>query len=444
MVDLSLMDARLHDALFGMEPLSSRELQQRIGCTQATISRLIAAAGDRIVRLGRGRSTRYGLSTDVFGLRQRVPIFSISGEGDAEELAMLRTLSSGQYLVDGGKHLPFWLLGQRGNGLYDALPYFLYDLRPQGFIGRQTARHLSRVSDVPDDPRRWNDEHLGKYLLTYGHDVPGNLVFGATRAAQARDGAVAVVEDHTVAYLELAHQALHDDHLPGSSAGGEQPKFLCYRLDTGHVVVKFSAAGDGPEAKRWKDLLRAEHHALCVLRQWSIPAAPSAIYDMADRVFLELRRFDRVGQRGRLPALSLGMVDAEFTGIGHDWSRMAQALARNRLLDAESERHLIWAHTFGQWIGNNDMHPGNICLGPTQKAFRLLPIFDMLPMGFAPVRGELPNATVRAPLRTRANQPIWDSAQRAAADYWTRLGDDAALSHSFRALAKAQRRTCLA
>jgi hypothetical protein len=44
--------------------------------------------------------------------------------------------------------------------------------------------------------------------------------------------------------------------IPGSSAGGEQPKFTAYCGErSAHVIVKFSPLGDDAVARRWRDIL---------------------------------------------------------------------------------------------------------------------------------------------------------------------------------------------
>src|SRR5204863_1704594 len=93
----------------------------------------------------------------------------------------------------------------------------------------------------------------------------------------------------------------------GSSAGGEQAKFLA-RVDDRHVLVKFSPPRGTPFGERWHDLLHAEHLALAVLRRHGVPTAATAIVETAQRTHLESTRFDRVGARGRRHAVALDAV----------------------------------------------------------------------------------------------------------------------------------------
>jgi hypothetical protein len=225
------------------------------------------------------------------------------------------------------------------------------------------------------------------------------------------------------------------DEVPGSSAAGEQPKFAVYHREAGHVVVKFSPATESADAQRWRDLLRAEHRALTLLRSLGVPAVESALYAIEGRVYLESRRFDRVGERGRLASISMTMVDAEFTGQGADWRRVSGALRGAGLLDPGSHHHASWLRAFGDWIGNSDMHLGNLSLRPSAAGFSLLPAYDMLPMSLAPGRGELPEVHLRPPVRAGESDEVWALAGEAAATYWLALADDAELSEGFRRIA---------
>jgi serine/threonine protein kinase HipA of HipAB toxin-antitoxin module len=248
-----------------------------------------------------------------------------------------------------------------------------------------------------------------------------------------------VVEDRAAEYPQLARRALGDEPV-GSSAAGEQPKFAVCQQDAGHVIVKFSPAADTADARRWKDLLRAEHHALALLREHDIPAAKTDLRLCGGRVFLESRRFDRCGARGRRPALSLDAVDVEFVGEGRSWTRVANKLRQRGLLDASSFEQIAWSQLFGAWIGNTDMHLGNISLSPTRDGFRLLPLYDMVPMAFAPVRGELLEIELEPPIRTALNEAFWAPAGDAATAYWHRLAEDAQLSDELRATALSHAR----
>lgn len=113
--------------------------------------------------------------------------------------------------------MPSALLGERKNGLYSNLPYFLFDLAPQGFLGRQISEEMALQSDAfPSDPRNWTEEHIGRYLMSNGDDLPGNFKFGEQAHLRVRRKPIAVTMDD---YPGLAENVMNGIN-PGSSAGG--------------------------------------------------------------------------------------------------------------------------------------------------------------------------------------------------------------------------------
>lgn len=423
----------LLEALGDSRPRTSVELQAELGVSQAAVSRLMSKAGTRVLRLGAGRSTRYTLAVDVFGVQANASVFEIGETGIVQEFGSLRQTATGAYIV-AGDNLPFWALGTHGKGVFGGLPYFLADLRPAGFLGRLTARRLAPGFAAPDDPRAWTAVQVGQYLLRSGTDLPGNLVLGE-RAAEAANRTVhSIVRDRESRYPELVQRNL-DEEPPGSSAAGEQPKFLAYVEGPEHVIVKYSEPDDTAGGRRWADLLTAECHAHKIFAEHSLPAVAADIYRFNNRTYLETHRFDRLGKRGRSPAFSLGAVDAEFVGEGSDWSRIAAGLLRASLLKQESHDQIVWLDTFGRWIGNSDRHPGNLSLRPEDDSFALLPVYDMLPMRLSRTSEPLESIELAPPIRTHRNEAAWEASGLAAMTYWEQLGDDEAMSDEFRTFA---------
>jgi hypothetical protein len=427
---MAITEAQLVQALERLGVAYSLDLQNDLGASQATVSRLLKAAGRRIYRLGKGRNTRYSLLHSLFKVQ---PLYRIDPAGVPEQLAEIAPLVHGRYAVQAGRPQA-WLTGLNGTGLFDDLPYFLDDLRPQGFLGRQIARQLG--APWPADPRRWTATQVLTYLMDYGGDLPGDLVLGNRALASATRPPQETSVD---AYPSLAEQVLSGP-VPGSSAGGEQPKFTAFG-PAGHVLVKFSPRGSGAEATRWRDILIAEHHAGQVLREAGLEAADSRLYDLDGRMFLEVTRFDREGALGRHPMISLAGIDAEFSGEGHDWVATLQQLVQTKLVNMADLQTARQAQLFGQWIGNTDMHLGNLSFRPEANGFRLLPLYDMAPMRWAPVRGELPrDLALTPPVRDPDNEEPWFKSGTLAMAYWHRLSEEELVSSAFRHIADRIRR----
>jgi hypothetical protein len=64
------------------------------------------------------------------------------------------------------------------DGWWDGLPYPLYDMSPQGYMGRQLARAEHRQLGVSPNPQEWGDDDIAWVLSRSGSDVSGNQILG--------------------------------------------------------------------------------------------------------------------------------------------------------------------------------------------------------------------------------------------------------------------------
>jgi len=71
---------------------------------------------------------------------------------------------------------------------------------------------------------------------------------------------------------------------------------------------------------------------------FGIPAANTNIIETLDYWFLESERFDRVGVRGRIAAMSLAAIHHH---LADPWARAAVALKEVGRLNAEDARRLV-------------------------------------------------------------------------------------------------------
>lgn len=310
----------------------------------------------------------------------------------------------------------------------DGLPWWLSDMRPQGYLGRAYAARHSAELGLPERLTDWTDTHALRALLVQGHDVVGNLLPGDI----ARDRFLAASvpdpiteEQKAEEYARLALEAARGE-MPGSSAGGEQPKFTAFAVTpdgSRHVIVKFSEREEGPVSERWRDLLLAEHFALDTLSQAGIPAARTRVLDSDGQRFLEVERFDRIGGLGRCALVSLAALEAEFVGVGAgDWPTIARRLAADGQIrpQAADGAALLWA--FGTLIGNSDMHNGNLSfVSEHGRPYDIAPAYDMTPMVFAPSRaGGLPDVIAEASIRASVANETWRRAEELARAFLAR------------------------
>ncbi|MGZ8319498.1 MAG: HipA domain-containing protein [Telluria sp.] len=126
---------------------------------------------------------------------------------------------------------------------------------------------------------------------------------------------------------------------------------------------------------------------------------------------------------------------------GSDWSAVAARLLAKGLIDAATAQAILLQWHFGRLIANTDMHEGNLAFRPAADGMlALAPAYDMLPMGYAPIRGvELPQHRFNPALPLPVHRSGWMLAAGAALSFWQRAADDVRISGEFRAICAANR-----
>ena len=411
---------------------TSAALQVATGASQPTVSRALAPliAAGTVRALGSARARVYLLPRDVEGAGREIPIMRVDADGVVTPFGRMVPLAGGGFWVEEADGV-----SQRHAGL----PWFLDDMRPQGFMGR-TFAHAHPELQLATDLRHWSDDDALKALVMFGDDLPGNLIVGEPafqrfHTLPQRASRVQSFED----YPALATMAMQGT-LPGSSAGGEQPKF-CTITDGRAVLVKFSPEGDSPVNQRFRDLLVCEHLALRTLADAGLPAADTQIFSASGRTFLESQRFDRT-PAGRIGMVSLQVYDSEYVGKADNWAATAGRMAESRLLTRTDADKLRLLDAFGQLIANTDRHYGNISLLLHEDDWHLSPTYDMLPMLYAPLNGELVERDfTERPLRpSAATLPVWPRAMSLAIAFWKKAAAHERISAGFRAIAATNAR----
>ncbi|EIG0758684.1 transcriptional regulator, partial [Salmonella enterica subsp. enterica serovar Bovismorbificans] len=249
-------------------PSSAAELRSSLAVSQATFSRLVSAHQD-VIQFGKARATRYALVRPVRGVAA-FPLWQVNAQGQAAKFGVLYPCwPQGSCLValDTGE----WQW-------FDSLPWYLTDLRPQGFLGRAWGRTVAGYAHLPDDIRLWQEDEVLYALRAYQGENAGGWIVGEEnyqRWVTAPDATAITQSEKLNRYQQLAEDALAGEVI-GSSAGGEQPKFACFaetRWGNQNVLVKFSARARNTVSERWSDLLIAESIALAVLSAASINAS---------------------------------------------------------------------------------------------------------------------------------------------------------------------------
>ena len=396
------------------EPRSAQELASALSISQPTLSRTIQALPGVLTsfRVSGDRTPKYAtLRKLAGGLNPRQIVYRISDTGSYEEFAKVEFLSGGATLERGPSK----------TALYGGLPPYVAFSSPTGFLGRQVAR-AAAASDkhFPESLKDWSDDHRVAYLFARGLNLPGNLVYGDVclqREMDFRKTPAMPAAEKLAHYVAVANQL--KDSAYGSSAGGEQPKFLSLTEDSGHVIVKFAKKGT-----RMADLLPLEHLALRSLEEVGVPAAKTQLAMSTGYVFLEVKRFDRSGRHGRVGMLSGGSIDDEFFGVRDTWSEFAARCEQAGYISAEDARHIDVMAAFSELIGNGDRHFDNISvlLREDGEYKGVAPAYDILPMRYAPIGGGVdPDLVpINPKLGTIGARPeVWTRAADAANRFWT-------------------------
>jgi hypothetical protein len=345
----------------------------------------------------------------------RFPLFGVTEDGTARSAGELITLVARQTV---------WMpAGTMSSGL----PIALADARPSGFLGRHFAAIHADLR-LPARLADWSDHHTLIAMSRRGEDLTGNLIVGDESFArwQALESVVKTRHD----YAELA-EATIAGHPPGSSAGGERPKFGVL-VDGRHMLVKFAARGGAGDvvARRWCDLLVLEALALNVVSSRGISAAHTNVVETPSHCFLESERFDRVGVRGRIAVVSLAAVHDD---PADSWARAVVRLREAGRLADEDARGVRWLDAFGALIGNTDRHQYNVVFFAEGSRLRLAPAFDQVSMLYAPsADGQVPSRIFALPHATGDTLDVWDDARMAAREFWQRASDDVRLSDDVR------------
>ena len=394
-------------------PQSAAQLTAALGISQPTLSRAIQTLTRSVTtfKVTGDRTPRYALLRQLpWGLNARQRIYRVLYSGSIEPYAEVEFLSGGATVERIGA-VTRW---------YEGLPPYMAFAAPSGFLGRRLAHEAATAQQFPSSLKDWSDDHRVAYLFTRGLNLPGNLVFGEgplQMEVDLRRLTPTPRAEKTVHYQAMATALKGAAY--GSSAGGEQPKFLGMTEDSDHVIVKFAKRGS-----RMAELLPLEHLALRSLAEVGVPASATQLLASEDHVFLEVQRFDRVGAHGRIGMLSAGAVDDEFFGMRDTWPEFAARCERAHDLSPADARHIDTMAAFSELIGNNDRHFENISLliGEDGEYLSVAPAYDILPMRYASLGGGVdPDLSPIEPkVGTIGAQPaVWARAAEAAERFWT-------------------------
>jgi DNA-binding transcriptional ArsR family regulator len=427
-------------ARLALGPFTGTALRDALGVSQSSISRALRqlSSAGQVLKVGTRRDARYALRRPISTIGSEWPLRRVTPAGTIQELGTLFSIAADQFYLDVRPEAIG--AGFAYRGFTKGIPHWLQDQRPGGFLGRAIPGRYPDLQ-LPERVIDWTDNQYLRYLTQHGSDCVSDLILGNEAfneyLASLRHPQLIPTDQRATRYPELAREVMAGG-LPGSSAHGDHPKFTALiTTPAGEraVLVKFSPPRKTAIGQRWSDLLVAEHQAHEVLRAAGIPACESTVHHFEDRTYLELIRFDRRGLLGRMGVSSLLAIDTGLYGNLDNWIAAANRLARDGRISVRTLEQIRLAETFGILIANTDRHFGNIALLETYTGrYELAPIYDMLPMLFAPGHDQIVARVFSPPDPTSETLSAWPHARELAESYWRDLSRTEQVSAEFRSL----------
>ncbi|MBM3980295.1 MAG: hypothetical protein FJ304_08420 [Planctomycetes bacterium] len=120
-----------------------------------------------------------------------------------------------------------------------------------------------------------------------------------------------------------------------------------------------------------------------------------------------------------LPTHIINFAEEPYFDAGFTWSGTARGILAEPLLhmDAAHADRMVWLDTFGDLIGNTDRHLGNFSFFAEEGrelALTPTPVYDMLPMVFAPAGAVVVERPFAPQGPNAANLHLWPEAAHRA------------------------------
>src|ERR1700709_1198923 len=94
---MSRLPLSLYDVLRRESPLAAADIARALGVSQPTVSRLIAAAGNTVIRIGKARAARDALARPIGRIGSDWPLYAIDASGKAQALGRLHAIGIEEY-----------------------------------------------------------------------------------------------------------------------------------------------------------------------------------------------------------------------------------------------------------------------------------------------------------------------------------------------------------
>ena len=159
---------------------------------------------------------------------------------------------------------------------------------------------------------------------------------------------------------------------------------------------------------------------------WGSRRARAHRVESGERTYLVSERFDCVGLEGERHVVAASAVHQAFVATSpQNWVATCAALAMQKRLTQAHVGTVTSTYLFGQYIGNTDMHVGNLSFfvdDVLQPDLEPTPVYDMLPMMWRPGvhTGELDARPVQPQAQPAGYAALAGHVRTWAITYWER------------------------
>lgn len=141
--------------LHAHKPTLSTELVAHFAISRPTLSRRVQDLGHSVLTIGKGRATRSAARHE--NGPSEVPLYQVSESGQVDVFGQLHPLQAGaqtRWLFAPEKAQPALMQDEFKEGLYPGWPWFLEDLRPGGFLGREFGKYMAELYSIDANPEK--------------------------------------------------------------------------------------------------------------------------------------------------------------------------------------------------------------------------------------------------------------------------------------------------
>ncbi len=147
----------------------------------------------------------------------------------------------------------------------------------------------------------------------------------------------------------------------------------------------------------------------------------------------EIIRSKNRSHLGRKGIISLAALNNQFVGSLGSWPEIATDLKKRKLINSELGDRIRLIYLFGRLIGNTDMHNWNLSFFCQKfQITGLAPVYDMLPMFFAPQNEQIIDRKLPIPKPTLQDRNVWKECFKMANSFWRAVQQDKRISTEFK------------